>query len=193
VRAPNGVRLATVGRFLPPEVCAWLIERSRGRLAAAPSYGAEGPVQAREERDNSAFSFLAGDLDLATVLVRTKIASSLMVAMAQLEPSQVLHYAPGERFVPHFDFLDPEQPGHAETLERRGQRIMTFLVYLNEGYEGGETDFPRLGVRVKGKTGDALMFPNLDAEDRPDRSMLHAGLAPTSGEKWLLSQWVRDR
>jgi hypothetical protein len=27
----------------------------------------------------------------------------------------------------------------------------------------------------------------------PDVKTLHAGLAPTRGEKWLLSQWMRRR
>jgi hypothetical protein len=27
----------------------------------------------------------------------------------------------------------------------------------------------------------------------PDRRMLHAGRPPVSGEKWILSKWVRSR
>ena len=67
------------------------------------------------------------------------------------------------------------------------------LVYLNQGFEGGETDFPLLDLKFKGRKGDALMFSNVDASGAPDRRMFHAGLPPTAGEKWLLSQWVRDR
>jgi hypothetical protein len=37
------------------------------------------------------------------------------------------------------------------------------------------------------------MFANVDLVGNPDRSTLHAGLTPTQGEKWLLSQWIRDR
>jgi hypothetical protein len=64
---------------------------------------------------------------------------------------------------------------------------------LNEGYAGGETDFPRIGYRFKGRTGDALVFGNVEPSGKPDPRTMHAGLPPTSGEKWLLSQWVRDR
>jgi hypothetical protein len=99
----------------------------------------------------------------------------------------------GQEFLPHFDFLNPDFPGHARDLARSGQRIATFLVYLNEGYEGGETEFPKLGWRYKGRTGDALLFRNLDAAGEPDRQTFHAGLPPTQGEKWLLSQWLRER
>ena len=37
------------------------------------------------------------------------------------------------------------------------------------------------------------MFFNVDAAGQPDRRTLHAGLPPSAGEKWLLSQWFRDR
>ena len=44
----------------------------------------------------------------------------------------------------------------------------------------------------RGGRGDALVFFNLDEAGQPDPRTLHAGLAPTRGEKWLLSQWIRD-
>jgi hypothetical protein len=39
-----------------------------------------------------------------------------------------------------------------------------------------------------------LLFANVDAATRaPDPLTLHAGLPPTRGEKWIFSQWIRDR
>jgi prolyl 4-hydroxylase len=66
-------------------------------------------------------------------------------------------------------------------------------VYLNDDYEGGETEFPRIGLRFRGKRGDALMFDNVRPSGALDYDTLHAGLPPTRGEKWLFSQWVRSR
>ena len=37
------------------------------------------------------------------------------------------------------------------------------------------------------------MFANVDLNGAPDRLTLHTGCSPTRGEKWLLSQWIRDR
>ena len=68
---------------------------------------------------------------------------------------------------------------------------MTFLLSLNDGYEGGETKFPELQQRWKGRAGNALFFWNVEPDGTPDRRTVHAGLPPASGEKWLLSQWVR--
>jgi prolyl 4-hydroxylase len=65
------------------------------------------------------------------------------------------------------------------------------LVYLNEDYEGGATAFPALGRGFKGGKGDALVFWNLTPEGAPDYRTRHIGTAPTRGEKWLFSQWIR--
>jgi prolyl 4-hydroxylase len=180
--------------FAAADVCDWIIAGARGRLKPAMTFdtAALRPVQS-EVRTNSAAGFELINIDLVVLLIRERLAAACGGSPAAMEAPQVLHYAPGQQFAPHYDFLEPEFAGHAEDLARRGQRAVTLLVYLNEGFEGGETDFPHLGLRFKGRRGDALMFTNVDGTGNPDRRMLHAGLPPTAGEKWLLSQWVRDR
>jgi prolyl 4-hydroxylase len=104
-----------------------------------------------------------------------------------------LHYAVGERFKPHHDFLDPANEAYRNTLSRFGQRIATFLIYLNDAYSVGETSVPAIGLNFRAETGDALFFANVTREGAPDPSTLHAGRPPLSGEKWVFSQWIRDR
>lgn len=193
-RLSDDPRIAAVDGFLPARCCDWLIERARGRLRRAQVFDAvTGRPRVDAERSNTAFTFEMGDLDVVTVAVRARIAAAISVPTGALEPIQVLHYDPGESFAAHFDFLDTAVEGYAVDVTRRGQRIATFLVYLNDGYTAGETDFPMLRLSHKGRTGDALIFSNVDAAGQPHRRTLHAGLAPQAGEKWLLSQWVRDR
>jgi hypothetical protein len=67
------------------------------------------------------------------------------------------------------------------------------LIYLNDDFDGGETNFPLINRRFKGRKGDALFFRNVNDAGAPDIRTLHAGLAPTRGEKWLFSQWARRR
>jgi prolyl 4-hydroxylase len=187
-------RISAARGFLTPALCDWLIGRARSRVTPALVYDPQGGGPRREEaRSNSAFEFQFADLDLVTVAARARIAGLVGAPQGALEPIQVLHYAPGQTFERHHDFLDVSVPGYAADVARAGQRIVTFLVYLNDGYAGGETDFPLLGLTFKGEPGDALMFANIDPAGAPDRRTLHAGLPPTSGEKWLLSQWIRDR
>jgi hypothetical protein len=78
----------------------------------------------------------------------------------------------GERFQPHFDSLD----------EKAG-RYLVFLWYLNDVAEGGETEFCNLGLRVAPRAGRLLMFP-------PFWMFQHAGLAPRSNDKYIISTYL---
>ncbi|HEX4179242.1 MAG TPA: 2OG-Fe(II) oxygenase [Caulobacteraceae bacterium] len=180
--------------FASAAVCEWIIGRAEGRVTRALVYDPDAAgLRLEDARDNGAFAFDLVEMDVVMAMLRRRMAAATGVDPAALEPPQALHYRPGQRFEPHFDFLDPALPGHAADLARHGQRIATGLVYLNSGFEGGETDFPILGQRHRPPAGAALCFVNVQSSGLPDRRTLHAGLAPTSGEKWLLSQWIRDR
>ena len=187
-------RIGVLRDFLSKNECAWLIAAARPRLTPAAIYSreTEGTEVARV-RTNRAAYFGVLDLDVVLSVVRQRIANTIGSAVRYFEQPSVLHYEPGQQFKPHCDYLDERFPGPAADLRANGQRVLTFLVYLNEEFEGGETDFPLLDYRFKGSTGDAIVFANVDAYSRPDPKTRHAGLPPVSGQKWLLSQWVRDR
>jgi prolyl 4-hydroxylase len=93
----------------------------------------------------------------------------------------VLRYREGGEYRPHFDAID----GLAN------QRILTMIVWLNDGYEGGETIFLHNSLRVKGGIGDALLFRNARADGTRDPRSCHAGLPVTRGEKLIASRWIR--
>jgi len=187
-------RVAIAENFAPPAICDWLIERSRSRLQRAtiadPKSGFGTYANART---NSSAEFALADSDVIVHLVRARIAALTGPPVEAMEGASVLHYDVGEEFFRHYDFLDVKQPGYEKQVAEYGQRVLTFLLYLNDDYEGGETEFPALGWRHKGRKGGALFFWNVDPKGAPDFATLHAGLAPTRGEKWLLSQWVRGR
>ena len=187
--------IKTAEAFTDKAVCDWIIGRARDRLQPASVIANQGEGQDVRAgvRTNSYAGFDLITTDVVLLLMRERLAAVAGVDILAMEAPQALHYSPGEQYRPHFDFMDPKLSGHVEALARLGQRSLTLLVYLNDAYEGGETDFPRLGLKYRGPTGGLLMFRNADDVGKPDRRMLHAGLAPTSGEKWLLSQWIRDR
>jgi len=188
-------RVRVLRGFATPAECDWLIGLAREKLSPARVWDpVTGQGRSDPNRTNKALELTLAEMDLAVAAIRARISAASNLPVAVFEPPQVMHYAPGEEFRPHHDFLDPAQPGHAAELARFGQRIATFLIYLNDDYEGGETVFPRAGIRHKGAKGDALLFANVDAATRaPDPLTLHAGAPPTRGEKWIFSQWVRDR
>lgn len=180
--------------FAAPELCAWLIERARPRLEPARVYDhATGEGRLEAARSNSAAAFALPDLDLPLLLLRERIARATGLPVSGMEWPQVLRYGPGEQFEPHCDWLDPARPGERADILRRGQRAATLLVYLNDAFEGGETWIEALDLKHRGRTGDALFWANITRDGRPDPATRHAGLPPTSGEKWVLSQWLRGR
>ena len=183
-------RIVAIDGFLPLPVLSWLIGLAHGRVRPAPVYSASGAATIEgSARDNAFIEFGVLNSDVVLQLVRARIASTLSVPLGALENTQVLHYDVGQTFRPHHDFVDPTLP----EVGTRGQRIATFLVYLNDDFDGGETEFPTLNLRHKGRAGDAVFFVNADPAGSPDPRTLHAGLPPIRGEKWLLSQWIRNR
>lgn len=111
-----------------------------------------------------------------------RIAAITATDVRQGEPLTVLHYAPGQEYRPHLDALP----------RTANQRIQTVLLYLNEGYEGGETRFEANGLTVAGRGGDAIAFANTLADGRTaDPATRHTGLPVGRGAKWLATRWIR--
>lgn len=186
---------ASILRFpelLTDPVCAWLIDQTRGRLVRARVYD---PIGKREivdrMRSNTTAVFGVADVSVLHFLIQARMAIACGAPLNHFEAPAVLHYDAGEQITPHFDFIDPRSPDYAQQVKVHGQRIFTFLIYLNDGYEGGETAFPKLGIEHRGRAREGLLFSNVDAQGNPDLRMLHAGKAPTSGEKWTFSQFIR--
>jgi hypothetical protein len=200
LRAPDRIALSETPRmrvfegFATPAECHWLIDRLGPRLGPAMVWDeGSGRGKVDPSRTSSAVELRLPEMDVAAAVLRARIAEATMLPETIFEVPQVMRYSVGQEFVPHHDFLDPEQPGPASDIARRGQRIGTFLIYLNDDYEGGQTEFPKAGLSFRGRTGDALFFTNVTRDGRADPLTLHAGRPPTRGEKWVFSQWIRDR
>jgi hypothetical protein len=180
--------------FTEDEVCSWLIERAKGNLRRALVYdAAHGKDIADHMRTNTAAGFDLMSADVVQVALQYRMATSVGLPIDNMEGPTVLHYEVGEEITNHYDFLNPGSPNYHDEITRRGERIITFLVYLNDDYGGGETEFPKLKIRHKGKRGEGLLFVNALPSGPPDLRMVHAGTPPTSGEKWIVSQFIRNR
>lgn len=186
--------IVVVKKLVSPDVCRWIRASGHGRLAAAHvNHVSTGTPTSDPMRTARAAHFQLFDVDVVLALTLERVARATGLPVHHFEPANLLHYSVGQQYRPHFDFIDPAVPGFRDQLSIFGQRIATVLVYLNDDYEGGETAFPALGYRFRGRPGDALVFFSVGNDGQPHRGSLHAGLPPTRGEKWVLSIWVRDR
>jgi prolyl 4-hydroxylase len=120
--------------------------------------------------------------DPAIHAINRRLAAYSGTDVNQGEPLQILRYEPGQEYRAHFDWLDVEN-----------RRMMTALVYLNDDYEGGETEFTKIGLKVKGRRGDLLVFGSEGPNGKLDPLSEHAGLPVTRGTKYLASRWIRER
>ena len=56
------------------------------------------------------------------------------------------------------------------------------MVYLNDDYEGGETEFLYYKNRIKGKKGSLLIWP-------AGMTHVHRGGLVLSGNKYIITGW----
>jgi len=186
-------RIRMAEKFAAPAVCDWLRARAQDRMRPAMMYDGETKTEAVDpHRTCSDYQFDILNTDVVLLLVRARVAELTKLPTVAMEPPRVFHYALGEQIKPHYDRCGNEVEGYAEG-GYLGDRIVTFLLYLNDGFDGGELDFPKSNVRFKGAKGDAIYFAHVDGAGKPDPLSLHAGLTITRGEKWVLSQWIHDR
>jgi prolyl 4-hydroxylase len=180
--------------FIPTTWCQRLIAQSRQRLKPALVYD---PVNKRDihsgTRTNSVAQYNFIENEFLHFLLQERMAAACGVPMTQFEATAILHYNPGEQITNHYDFVNTDLPDYDREIAVNGQRVITFLIYLNDGYESGETVFPKLGIAHKGEMGEGFFFSNALADGKPDHRVLHAGSPPVGGEKWIVSQFVRNR
>ncbi len=178
-RAPRVTQHTTL---LTPAECAHVASVAGNMLQPAqvidPRSGRWTPHPVRTS-DDAAIGPAREDLVIRAINLRVAAISNSSVD--QGEPLTVLRYAPGQQYRPHLDTI----AGAAN------QRVRTVLLYLNQGYDGGETVFPEIGLTIAAQGGDVIMFDNVLDDGRPDPASRHAGLPVRRGVKWLATRWIR--
>uniref|UniRef100_A0A7S2WFP1 Fe2OG dioxygenase domain-containing protein n=1 Tax=Rhizochromulina marina TaxID=1034831 RepID=A0A7S2WFP1_9STRA len=115
-----------------------------------------------------------------------RIEAVTTVPYENFEQFQVLRYREGQYYKVHHDF-GPHQVNLA-----CGPRILTFFLYLSDVEEGGETHFPKLGIKVKPKLGRALLWPSVKDSDvnKQESLTFHEALPVIKGEKLAANAWI---
>ena len=115
------------------------------------------------------------------------------------EDFQVIYYKESEEYQYHFDAYNKEdKEKYKKFCSKRGNRIGTVLVYLNDVEEGGETGFNSIypsgePLLVKPKKGRLVLFKNLNPDGSLNKKSKHAGLPIKRGEKWAFNLWLREK
>ncbi|GBG85197.1 hypothetical protein CBR_g39762 [Chara braunii] len=190
--------------FANSHVCDNIVKLAKRHLV--PSGLALRKGETSESTKNirtSSGTFLSSSEDSSGALawVERRIAEVVHLPVVHGEAFNVLRYELGQKYDAHYDTFNPAEYG-----PQKSQRIATVLLYLSDVEEGGETMFPYedfniqpkynfqdcVGLLVKPRKGDALLFYSVWPNKTLDMSALHGGCPVTKGEKWVATKWIRD-
>lgn len=168
----------TISDVLSKEECGGFIEKSEMEGYEIATVETEsGTKFITEVRNNQRVLHRNDELavklwEKVSSFVPPKIGNSVAIGLNEL--FRFYKYENGQKFKKHID----------ESFIRNNEEASyyTFMIYLNEGYEGGETAFDE--VIVKGETGMALVFLH---------SLAHEGTEVLKGEKYVLRTDVMYR
>jgi prolyl 4-hydroxylase len=132
--------------------------------------------------------------------IEKRISVYSQVPVENGELMQVLRYEKGEFYKSHHDYFSDE------FNLKRSQRVATMLMYLSDNVEGGETHFPFagdaecscggkrvIGMCVKPKKGDAVLFWSVSLDGSVDPKSRHGGCEVLGGVKWSATKWMRQK
>lgn len=181
-----------LGNVLSMEECDAIVAHCGTRYTRSTVTGeADGASVVHEGRTSEMAFIQRGEAEVAERIERRLAALAHWPADCG-EPFQLQKYGSTQEYRPHFDWLDPDSEGHKSHLQRGGQRLATFILYLSDVEQGGGTVFPAIGLEVFPKKGNALWFLNTDADHQPDRQTLHGGAPVVSGTKIIANKWLRQ-
>lgn len=131
--------------------------------------------------------------DPLVIAVTKRIDALLGIETHYGELLQGQRYEPGQQYHLHCDYFPANVPYWPAMRVSGGQRCWTAMAYLCDVEEGGETQFPRLGVTVPPRAGTLLVWNNMLADGSPNHDTLHAALPVVKGAKYVVTRWYRER
>lgn len=187
-------RIFIINNFLSETECDYLITYAQPKLTTSTVVDSEtGQKKIHSER-TSVGMFCPNDHQDAIISnIEQRISEVVSIPVEHGEGIQIVKYATGAEFRPHYDYFDPKLPGSIVNCKVGGQRKVTAILYLNTPEKGGETLFPVANLAIKPKKGSALFFYNLLPSGKVDPLTLHAGTPVLLGEKWIATRWLREK
>lgn len=192
--------------FATAEQCQAIIERAKVNLkpsALALRLGETAESTQGTRTSSGTFVSASEESTGALDYVEKKIARATMIPRNHGEAFNILRYELGQKYDSHYDVFNPAEYG-----PQTSQRIASFLLYLSDVEEGGETMFPFenganmgagydykqcVGLKVKPRKGDGLLFYSVFPNGTIDQTSLHGSCPVSKGEKWVATKWIRDQ
>lgn len=196
--AKNGYTVFEIYNILTPEECQQLIQEATNKGledSQVWSYGGNkvGNTLDNTHRRSKQTWFAREESAIAKKLSDISVALTNIPIQNQ-ELVQVAMYEKEGKFNAHFDACSDEDAEYCEKMNNySGQRKTTLLVYLNEEFSGGETEFIDIGISIKPKTGNAILFINTFANEEVVPQSIHRAQPVLDGYKWIATVWSHSK
>jgi prolyl 4-hydroxylase len=184
-----GTEIYKIPNLLTEEECNYLcdlVDKSHQRSTVVGYDGGGNTVSAA--RTSSTCSFPIDDKTVSSI--NTKLHDVLDIPLSHGEPMQGQLYEVGQEFKDHHDYFSNK--GFTDNCLHSGQRTWTCMVYLNDVEEGGETEFPRLGLKFTPEKGSAVIWKDSNGSGFEDINTLHGGRPVKQGKKYIITKWFRE-
>ena len=126
---PTYPKPVVIENFINEKECAYIIEQAKKELQVS-TVDKDRRVDERIRKSETAW--LSGNTDYTVRRIIKKCVSHTDRPFKNCEQLQVLRYTEGGHYKPHQDVF----------YQDKNKRLYTFIIALNDDYEGGETSFP---------------------------------------------------
>lgn len=132
--------------------------------------------------------------------IRNSISEKTKTPLENQEKFLAIRYDVNGSYLEHYDsFVKYVKDSiytnefYEKSMANGGQRKTTALVYLNDEFSGGETNFSKLNKKIQPQKGKLVFWNNLDESGDTNLNMIHAGMPVLNGQKWALVIYIREK
>ena len=158
----------------------------------AEKHGETGKVESLNEEYRSGETCWLKNKDDEVVNKIAKLSEYVTkIPIDNQEALQVAKYNKNDFFKSHYDccLMESSKDNCIAMNRNAGQRRSTYMVYLNDDFEGGETEFEKIGIKVKPEKGKAILFWTTNDDESLIENSMHAGNSVTKGNKYICTKW----
>ena len=188
---PGLKEIRLVDDFLTDKECEYIINLATPEFQKSALMAEEDIVGYGRTSYTANFHIFPNDEVLMNI--RKKASELIKLPEGHFEYFQCVSYNPNQEYQSHYDTFDENTKRGRKEIETRGQRKYTMLAYLNDDFEGGSTYFPNVDLLVQPKKRRVVIFNNLNQQGQIIPSAFHAGLPVTTGRKYAINIWVREK
>jgi len=187
----DNYEIEEIDDFLTPQECELITQLSGDKLFKSKVYSATADVESNVR--DSEQCWLKNDAHELIQKISERVAAITETKIEDQEELQVVKYKPGGYYRPHYDACDWRKENCDRFNGDKGPRFITFIIYLNDDFEGGETLFPNIDKKIIPKRGKAAIFYDTDENGQVLDKALHGGMDVSNGNKWICNKWIRRK